>query len=86
MEKMYLISFNSTHHAIRMEKLLKDLSLNIMMVPTPREISASCGLSVVFDNKDIEVIKETITKNEVDISGVYEVTRDGGKKEAQKIF
>jgi hypothetical protein len=39
-----LITFNSTHLAIKTEKQLMDL--NVEMIPTPRQLSASCGLSL----------------------------------------
>ena len=42
MNQMYIVSFNSTHHAIRSEKLFGENSLKVMALPTPREITASC--------------------------------------------
>lgn len=44
-EKFYLISFESTHYAMMIEKRLKE-KFNIDMIPTPRSITASCGLSL----------------------------------------
>ena len=37
-----LLTFSSTHTALRAEVLLRDL--NVRMMPTLREISASCGI------------------------------------------
>ena len=44
MEEYYLLTFESTHAAISTEKLLKPAEVTIM--PVPRFISASCGISV----------------------------------------
>ena len=44
MEEYYLITFESTHAAISTEKLLKPAEVTIM--PVPRFLSASCGISV----------------------------------------
>ena len=44
MEEYYLFTFESTHAAISTEKLLKPAEVTIM--PVPRFISASCGISV----------------------------------------
>ena len=44
MDEYYLITFESTHAAIQTEKLLKPAEVTIM--PVPRFISASCGISV----------------------------------------
>ena len=44
MNEYYLITFESTHAAISTEKLLKPADVRIM--PVPRFISASCGISI----------------------------------------
>lgn len=43
-----LISFASVHHAIRAERLLTDAAIKVMALPTPREISISCGQCLLF--------------------------------------
>ena len=48
-----LITFNSTHLAIKTEKELMDL--NVEMIPTPRQLSASCGLSL---KASVEILQE----------------------------
>ncbi len=44
MDEYYLYTFESTHAAIQTEKLLAEVEARIM--PVPRFISASCGISV----------------------------------------
>ena len=44
MNDYYLLTFESTHAAISTEKLLKPAEVTIM--PVPRFLSASCGISV----------------------------------------
>ena len=39
MNEMYIVAFNSTHHAIRTEKLLSENNIKVTTLPTPREIS-----------------------------------------------
>lgn len=58
--KKYVVAFDSTHHAINAEKILKGKNLDIRMIPTPREISASCGLSIKFNEDDLESIMKTM--------------------------
>ena len=38
MNEMYIVAFNSTHHAIRTEKLLSENNIKVTTLPTPREI------------------------------------------------
>ena len=44
MKEYYLFTFDSTHYAIKAQKLLSDL--DPVTMPTLREISASCGISL----------------------------------------
>ncbi|MDB8805740.1 MULTISPECIES: DUF3343 domain-containing protein [unclassified Romboutsia] len=86
MNEMYIVSFNSTHHAIRTEKLLKEKEIVCTTLPTPREITASCGISIRFLYNDIEKVKETLRESDVEYKGIYKITKlENGKKEATEI-
>lgn len=74
-ETYYVIAFNSTHHAIKGEKLLQEKEFIIKTIPTPREITASCGLSIRFSPNLYEEIKDIIDDNKLDIKGIYELKR-----------
>lgn len=41
-----LFTFNTTSQALKAEKIFKERNEEILVIPTLREISASCGLSV----------------------------------------
>ncbi|MDR0879657.1 MAG: DUF3343 domain-containing protein [Clostridioides sp.] len=87
MNDMYIISFNSTHHAMRSEKLLQNTEIHIKILPTPREISASCGLSIMFSIEDIDLVKKTLDDSEIDFKGIYHLKKnDEGKREAERLF
>ncbi|MCC0784737.1 DUF3343 domain-containing protein [Clostridioides sp. ES-S-0108-01] len=86
MNQMYIVSFNSTHHAIRSEKLFGKNSLKVMVLPTPREITASCGISIKFSFEDMEKIKNILVENNVDIKGIYCISKlENGSKEVEKL-
>ncbi len=84
-EIYYVITFNSTHHAIKAEKKLLDKNLDIKTIPTPREITASCGLSIKFPFEDLEVIKATIKENLFDVNGVFQIMKTSTGKKAIQI-
>lgn len=84
-EIFYVISFDSTHHAIKAEKLFKEANLNIKMMPTPREITASCGLSIRFEEADLGEVEKIISDEELNVKGKYEMNRTDGVRTAQKI-
>ena len=86
MNEMYIVSFNSTHHAIRTEKILNDNNIRCTTLPTPREITASCGISIRFLFEDIENVKNLVESSEVDYKGIYKIQRlSDGKKSVEQI-
>lgn len=78
--------FNSTNHAIQGEKILKDRNIEIKVIPTPREITASCGLSIRFDKKFLEEVLSCIQSTALNIKGIYEIMRENGKRIVSKLY
>ena len=82
MDEYYLLTFESTHAAISTEKLLKPAEVTIM--PVPRFISASCGISIRIKpdmREAAEEIFKTSSKLTHDDYTYYHVTREEGKAE-----
>lgn len=84
--EFYVISFESTHHAIMMEKKLKE-KYKIDMIPTPREITASCGQSIRFSPEILEdILKELENKDMKDGNmGIYKIIKSGESRRAKKM-
>ena len=61
MDEYYLLTFEYTHAAISTEKLLKPTEVTIM--PVPRFISASCGISVRIHPDKKEYAEEIFREN-----------------------
>ena len=56
MAKSYILSFNSTSYAIAAEQKMMRY-FNITVIPTPREITQNCGLSIkINDNNERKII------------------------------
>jgi hypothetical protein len=85
-KEFYVIAFESTHYAIMVEKKLKD-NYNIQTIPTPREITASCGLSIKFQGESLDGIIEELISQEInrDMLNVYRIERTANHKKAEKI-
>jgi len=85
-KEFYVIAFESTHYAIMAEKKLKG-KFNIQTIPTPREITASCGLSIMFGEESLEDIKEELInqKLESDKLDMYKIVRNDSGKRAEKV-
>lgn len=77
----YVITFESTHLAISTEKLLL-ASVAVEMVPTPREISASCGLSLKIKMEHLEQVIQALTDQPKTGMKLYHMLRENGQKTA----
>ncbi|PAB58468.1 DUF3343 domain-containing protein [Anaeromicrobium sediminis] len=77
-KEFYVLAFDSTHYAINTEKKLKE-HLKIETIPTPREISTSCGLSIKFGVELLDKVMELV-KEDLNNMKLYRIVREGIKK------
>ncbi len=75
-----LIAFDSTHHALRGEQILLQAGLAIDIIPTPREITASCGLTLCLPAADLEQATILLCEGGVDYREIYYLTTQQGTK------
>lgn len=73
MEKYNIITFYSTHLALRFEKLLKDEGIEVKIIPVPRQISSSCGLSGRFSKEDFDKVASLCSSQNMEYDDVYKV-------------
>lgn len=75
-----IIAFSSTHQAIHFERLLLP-KYAIELIPTPREVSASCGLSLKFETEDLpSILKELEDEDKTGLQLLEFVIHEGGQK------
>jgi len=84
-QKFYVIVFESTHYAIAAEKLFKDNGYKFDIIPTPREITHSCGLSIRFIADNLKSIKKEIEDAHIAIKGIYEIQKIANEKVINQI-
>jgi hypothetical protein len=80
-----VFTFISTSQALKAERVLKDASADFLIMPTPREISTSCGLAVKTAEKDLDSYYQTLLDNRVQVDAVYRVQTIDGKTEAERV-
>ncbi len=66
-----LIAFDSIHQALRAEKEFLKAGLKFELAPTPREISASCGQSIVLSETVLPLAITIISREIIKYRGVY---------------
>ncbi len=79
----YLFTFRSTHAAIRAQALLG--SVTFIVMPTLRQISASCGISLRVAPEQLPAAQAALSALNAPVS-LYYVTQNGTKVQAKAIF
>lgn len=85
-EKQFgIITFKSVNHAMKAESIFKGEDIEFRTIPTPREITHSCGIAVRFNLKDTEMAKNIIDANKIEIIGIFKLTKNKDGSVAEKI-
>ncbi|QZY54366.1 DUF3343 domain-containing protein [Crassaminicella profunda] len=70
------ILFPSHTDGLALEKVLKSNEIKYTIVPTPRDLSKCCGISIKIDPDQKEKIEGLIQKNpDIKIEGIHTVER-----------
>lgn len=86
-EEIYgVITFKSTHHTIQAEGFLKDKGLVFKTIPTPREITKSCGLAILFALSDLNIVEEVLAEDSITIDSVYKYIKSRQNSSVEKII
>lgn len=83
-EEFLLLAAHSTHLVMKTELILKENGIGCRVIPLPSEISASCGLSVKTELKNLEEVKKTLKEESLELE-LYKVKKIGLKKNIEKI-
>jgi hypothetical protein len=85
MDTMFMfITFETTHRAIAFENLLID-DFQIELIPTPREVTASCGLALKFKIEDRAALLAAIKDQNLEDVKLYQYHRHHEKSQAVAI-
>ncbi len=72
MTEKLLLTFPSVNFAIRAEKTLIGEGIETKMIPTPRDVSTSCGLCLLIPIEQLEAIESGSIDLVVDRLYVYD--------------
>ncbi|WP_448821381.1 DUF3343 domain-containing protein [Cetobacterium sp.] len=81
-EKFLVITIDSTHLVMKIEKFLIDNAIDVRIIPLPGELKASCGLSIKANIVDAHKILKLLIKNNIDknVYNFYICEKNGFKK------
>ena len=62
-----VITFQSTHHVLKAEKILIKAGFKFDIIPTPKNISSDCGMSIRFDSQvsNLSLLSELLNTNNI---------------------
>ena len=81
--EVVLLTFDSVNHTMMTEKELIDKGYKIKTIPTPREISRSCGLTIMVELKYLQdMIK---LKEDLPIDYIWKYKKHDRNVEVEKI-
>lgn len=63
--KYFVFIFESTHKVLKAEKLMVGAGLKFDIIPTPKEFSSECGISIRINPEvvDIMIVRLILEKN-----------------------
>lgn len=71
----HYILFPSYTSGLALEKLLKQEKIKYTIVPTPRELTVSCGICIRFNKEDEERIVRIIEENSITTKGIHSLEK-----------
>ena len=83
-EKFLILSAESTHLIIQLEKNLLEKDIPCRVIPLPTEISANCGLAVRVETEYTDEIKKIVEDEKIKVT-ISLVEKHGLKKQIETI-
>ena len=84
---MVLAVFNNRTQALQFAGVLKGMTRNVRIINTPREVSVSCGLSVMFNQNNLNQARALINGGKfTSLKGLYLKKNNGRMFYYEKIM
>ena len=83
-EKFLILSAESTHLIIQLEKNLLGKNIPCRVIPLPTEISANCGLAVRVETEYTDEIKKIVEDEKIKLQ--FHLLKNTGLKKILKRF
>lgn len=66
-----IVTFESSNFTMQAESVFKKLQIESQIIPTPREITLSCGMSILTHKDNLNKIEELILENKIKVKEIY---------------
>lgn len=75
-----VITFPSTHQALKCDRLFKSKIKGFQLMPVPRQISSSCGLAIKVPGLSLEQLVPELAAAGIEYDGVYSFSSNNNWK------
>jgi len=65
------VTFHTTHAALSAEKAAKAAGIPVRLVPTPRQFSVDCTVSMSFDSQYDEPVRAILDNEGIEAGGMH---------------
>jgi uncharacterized SAM-binding protein YcdF (DUF218 family) len=73
----WVVVFEATSHALRAERILKKAGLKVFAIPTPRHLSANCGIAFRFSESLRFQVEKSLREAGCPFEGIYPLEERG---------
>jgi hypothetical protein len=71
-----VVTFDSTHHAMRAEDALRAEGVGLEVVPPPVNLRSGCGLALRVALEDVPAVVETLARREAHYAAIHLLDRE----------
>lgn len=72
----YYVLFPNHDNGMRLHRELKALGVKAVIAPTPRVASKCCGISLLIQKEDVEIVEQCVRDHDIEILKIVEVEKD----------
>jgi hypothetical protein len=71
-----VVTFDSTHHAMRAEDVLRAEGVGLEVVPPPVNLRSGCGLALRVAAEDVPAVVETLARRGAHYAAIHLLDRE----------
>jgi len=76
-EESIIVTFHTTHAALKADRWFRDNAPPVEIIPTPRPISSECGFTLLCRNRAADEICALLHEHKLTYEAVYREMRSG---------
>ena len=73
--KKYYVLFPNHINGLKLNEILRRENYKATIAPTPRELSTSCGISLLIREEDVENIKKIMERDHIETLGIASIEK-----------